>query len=61
MAKGLKTLGLEETRALRRRVIRQQALGRIYPADADYITTRLDEISAHIIRMPEKDDEADEL
>lgn len=56
MAKGLKTHGLEEVRALRRRVLRQHSLGRIYLSDSSRLVSLLDELAAHIIRMPEHDD-----
>ncbi len=56
MAKGLKTSGLEELRALKRRVIRQHSLERIGRLDRDWLVGLLDQAEAHIIKMAEKDD-----
>lgn len=49
----LKDLGLEQVRSLKRRTRRLLALERILPADADFITTRLDEVEARIVTMYE--------
>lgn len=49
----LKTNGLAEADRLLRRVRSALALGRIYPADAEYVETRLDEIKARIVGMHE--------
>jgi hypothetical protein len=51
--RSLKSAGVEEAGRLRRRTRRALAMGRIYPDDADYITTRLDEIEARIVSMQE--------
>lgn len=53
MARGLKTAGIDEVRALRRRVVRQEALGRIGEGDADYLKTKCDEIEERINYMHE--------
>lgn len=55
MAKSLKDAGTEEARALKRRVLRQRALGRISETDSKYIVDRLEEIEARIILMWEDD------
>lgn len=57
MARGLKSAGMEELRALRRRAIRQHSMGRITKADRDKIVGHLDEIEAHIIYMSEAIDD----
>ena len=57
MAKTLKSLGLLELDSLRRRARRQQGLGRIGTADAEYIVTRLNEIEARIISMTEENED----
>lgn len=49
----LKDAGLAEVGALRRRTRRALAMERIFPADAEYITVRLDEIEARIVSMQE--------
>lgn len=59
MAAPLKTAGLRELTALRRRVARQAAMERIGWDDAKYINTRLDEIEARIIAMREEGVEDD--
>lgn len=56
MARTLKTKGLEELDALRRRARRQQGLGRIGSKDAEYIVTRLNEVEARIISMTEENE-----
>lgn len=56
MARTLKTKGLEELNALRNRARRQQGLGRIGAADADFIVKRLNEIEAKIIAMRESNE-----
>ena len=49
----LKDAGLTEVRSLKRRTRRALALERVLPADARYITKRLDEIEARIVSMRE--------
>lgn len=56
MAKTLKSLGLQELDSLRRRARRQQGLGRIGAADAEFIVKRLNEIEARIIEMKEENE-----
>ena len=51
--RSLKSAGLREVSTLRQRARRLLALGRIFPTDANYIVTRLDEIEARIIQMHE--------
>ncbi len=55
MARGLKTLGLEELDAFRKRVIRQRGLKRISRPDSEWILARVDELEARIVMMEEKD------
>lgn len=55
--KTLKEKGVEEVKALRRRVIRSQAMGRTGKADTDYLVQRLNEVEARIIAMPEYGEE----
>ena len=52
----LKIVGIAEVARLRRRTRRLLALERIMPADASYITTRLDAVEARIIEMHELDE-----
>lgn len=49
----LKDAGRDEVARLRRRTRRALAMERILPADAEYITERLDEIDARIVSMQE--------
>lgn len=56
MARSLKTRGLEELGALKKRVNRQHLLGRIARSDRDALNALMDQIESHIIRMPEKED-----
>jgi hypothetical protein len=51
--RSLKSVGLGEVASLRKRTRRLLAMGRVFPADASYITTRLDEIEAKIVSMQE--------
>jgi hypothetical protein len=51
--RSLKSAGLREVSTLRQRTRRLLALGRIWPTDANYIVTRLDEIEARIVGMHE--------
>lgn len=60
MAAPLKTAGLRELEALRRRAKRQLAMERVAAADVDYIVKRLDEIEARIISMREEGPEDDD-
>lgn len=51
--RSLKDVGLAEVATLKRRTRRLLALERVGPADAAYITKRLDEIEARIVSMRE--------
>jgi hypothetical protein len=53
VAGSLKEFGIVELNALRKRVKRQYALGRINRGDHDVLIKKLDEIEAYIIKMPE--------
>lgn len=55
MARGLKSLGMEELGRLKRRVNRQYSLERITKPDKDFIVQRIDEIEARIVSMSEKE------
>jgi hypothetical protein len=57
----LKDVGLDDVASLRRRTRRALAMGRILPADAEYITTRLDEVEARIVSMHETDEYGKEV
>lgn len=61
MMRPLKVVGLSEVQRLKRRVRRLLALERIYPADANYITTALDMIEARIVEMHEEDEYGKEV
>jgi hypothetical protein len=61
MVAPLKRQGLEDVRSLRRRTRRLLGLERIFPGDAEYITTRLDEMEARIVAMHEIDDNGEEV
>ena len=54
MAAPLKTAGLRELEALRKRVKRQFAMERIGGHEAHEIQTRLDQIEAIIVKMREE-------
>lgn len=54
--KGMKDVGLTEVKRVRRRVVRLEAMGRVFPADSAYITDRLDEVEARIVNMIELDE-----
>ena len=54
--RALKRVGLTEVGRLRRRTRRLLAMGRVMPADAEYIVERLDEIEARIVSMHEEDE-----
>lgn len=58
--KGMKTLGQREVGAALARVRRLRALGRVLGPDAEYITTRLEEVSARIVIMREYDEDGEE-
>lgn len=53
MAGSLKSFGITELNALRKRVKRQYALGRINRGDHNILLKKLDEVEAYIIKMPE--------
>ena len=57
----LKDVGIEEVRRLRRRVVRLEAMGRVFPSDSEYITDRLDEVEARIVSMHELDEYGKEV
>lgn len=57
MARGLKSAGMEELRALKRRVIRQHSMERISRADRDALVDLINEIEARIISMEEAVDD----
>lgn len=59
--KTLKVNGTAEANRLLRRTRRALAMERIYPADAEYICSRLDEIKARIAEMPERDTAGEEV
>lgn len=56
----IKTRGIEELRALRRRVRRSLAMERISRDDFLYIDARLDEVEARMITMRELDEDGKE-
>lgn len=60
MTRPLKDVGIREVATLRRRTRRLLALGRVLPADADYIVVRLDEIEARIVQMHETNEFGEE-
>ena len=51
--RSLKSLGLEECRRLRRRVMKTRALERISRPDSDYLVDLLDRFEARVIEMEE--------
>ncbi|AHN84074.1 hypothetical protein GJ25_gp063 [Mycobacterium phage Hawkeye] len=53
MAGNLKDMGLKELAALKKRVLRQHALGRINAGDRANLVAKIDDIEAYIIKMPE--------
>lgn len=55
MARSLNTKGREELAQLKRRVIRQESLGRIDPVDADKLIKMIHELDAQIIKTNEVD------
>lgn len=60
MARSLQTRGLDDITSVKKRAERQRALGRISRQDCDWIVDHLDELSAYIVRMDEKDDKEEE-
>lgn len=60
MARSLQARGVEDLREVKRRAERQRSLGRISRQDCDWIVDHLDELTAYIIRMDEKDDKEEE-
>lgn len=54
MAAALKGKGIDEIDALKKRVRRQYALGRITKGDNDNLLRMLDDLEAYVIRMPEE-------
>lgn len=57
----LKTRGLAELTALRKRVRRARAMGRIQRLDFEYLEERMDEIEARIVQMTELTREGEEV
>lgn len=55
MARSLKTNGLQELAALRKRAIRQFSMGRIGIKDYERILALIKDLEAHIVSMIEKD------
>lgn len=53
MAGSLKDMGIKELGALKKRVNRQYTLGRINKGDRDNLVTKIDDLEAYIIKMPE--------
>jgi hypothetical protein len=58
--RSLKDVGVREVARLRRRTLRLLAMGRVYPSDATYIVSRLDEVEAKIISMQEFNESGEE-
>lgn len=61
MARPLKVNGLQDLDALKRRVMRQNSLGRIRPADAENLLIKIEDIRNTIIKMSEKDEDGREV
>lgn len=59
--RSLKSAGLAEVRGLRQRTRRLLAMGRVLPADAEYIVVRLDEVEARIVAMHEMNEYGKEV
>jgi uncharacterized protein YecE (DUF72 family) len=57
MARPLKANGLQEAGALKTRIRRQRALGRIGQDDHDYLIEHLEKIEARIVEMDEETEE----
>jgi hypothetical protein len=60
MAGSLKTIGLEELSALRKRVLRQHQLGRISRGDKENLITKMDDVEAYIVKMKEGKERLDD-
>lgn len=60
MAASLKTNGLREVEALRKRVRRQFAMERISGQDAEILLDHINKIEAHIISMREEGPDHDD-
>ena len=56
MARSLNTNGREELGQLKRRVVRQESLGRISHHDAKILTKMINELDAQIIKTNELDE-----
>ena len=59
--RGLKDVGIGELAKFKRRTLRLLALGRILPADAVYITKRIDEVEARIVQMREFNERGEDV
>jgi hypothetical protein len=59
--RGLKDVGITEVNKIKRRTLRLLALGRVLPADALYITKRLDEVEAKIVQMREFNERGEDV
>lgn len=59
--RGLKDVGIGELAKVKRRTLRLLALGRILPADAVYITKRIDEVEARIVQMREFNERGEDV
>lgn len=57
--KSMKTNGLSEVQAARKRAQRLAAIGRISEENAEYIVSRLKEVEARIVEMREETGEED--
>lgn len=60
MARSIKTRGASELMSLKRRVIRQYALGRIYKTDHDRLIGDIDKLEAYIVNMRELNEQGQE-
>lgn len=54
MAEPIKTKGIDELHALKKRVIRQLASGNIERGDQDNLIDMINRLEAYIIAMPER-------
>ncbi len=59
--RGLKDVGIGELAKIKRRTLRLLALGRILPADALYITQKIDEVEARIVQMREFNERGEDV
>lgn len=57
----MKEAGIKDVQAVRRRVTRQRAMGRVGQADFEYIDKRLREVEARIASMSETDEYGKEV